>query len=109
MAGEVKRLVDTPRLPHIGWNDISLRAADPLFAGVADRTPFYFVHSYVPWPSDGSTVIAEAEYGSRFPVAVRSDRRVGVQFHPERSGTDGLRVLSNFVAECSALGGRDAA
>ena len=58
------------------------------------------MHSYAPAPADSGLVIGEASYGPRFCVAVRDGRRVGVQFHPERSGANGLRVLSNFLAEC---------
>lgn len=100
MAGRVERLRDTPRLPHIGWNDLLVTAADPLWADLPRSATFYFVHSYAPAPTDRSLVTAEASYGHRFCVAVRDGRRVGVQFHPERSGANGLRVLSNFLDEC---------
>ena len=101
IAGRVQRLEDAPLLPHIGWNDVLFKP-DPLFAGVATDATFYFVHSYVVVPEDdSSTVVAETEYGTRFAAAVRSGRRVGVQFHPERSGSSGLRMLANFVEECA--------
>ncbi|MXX45426.1 MAG: imidazole glycerol phosphate synthase subunit HisH [Acidimicrobiia bacterium] len=100
MAGRVERLRETPRLPHIGWNDVLITAQDPLWEGLPDHPTFYFVHSYAPAPPDPGLVIGEAGYGPRFCVAVRDGRRVGVQFHPERSGANGLRVLSNFLAEC---------
>ena len=100
MPGRVERLRETPRLPHIGWNDLLMSAEDPLWEGLPDHPTFYFVHSYAPAPIDSGLVIGEASYGARFCVAVRDGRRVGVQFHPERSGANGLRVLSNFLAEC---------
>jgi len=81
-------------LPHIGWNETEL-ADDPLFAGLPAREHFYFLHSYrVRAPTEN--VIAAADYGETFPAAVRSGSRVGVQFHPEKSGPAGLRVLANF-------------
>jgi imidazole glycerol phosphate synthase glutamine amidotransferase subunit len=98
--GAVRRLADAPLLPHIGWNDVDL-SPDPLFAGVPSGTPFYFVHSYAPVPDDRRVVIGETTYGSTFVAAVRSGNRVGVQFHPERSGAAGLQILSNFVANCA--------
>jgi glutamine amidotransferase len=105
MAGRVARLQDAPLLPHIGWNDVNFKP-DPLFAGVATDATFYFVHSYAVIPDDADTIIARTEYGASFVAAARREDCVGVQFHPERSGAAGLRILANFVAEC---GGGDAA
>ncbi len=98
MEGRVERLVDAPTLPHMGWNAVAFDG-DPLFADLDERTPFYFVHSFAPNPSDESLVVATAEHGARFCVAARSGHVVGTQFHPERSGPAGLRVLSNWLAE----------
>lgn len=106
MQGRVSTLNDPPLLPHIGWNDVSFRP-DPLFAGVPEDATFYFVHSYAVVPSDPSVVIAETEYGQSFVAAARSGNRVGVQFHPERSGPAGLLMLANFVSESQGV--RDAA
>ncbi|MDE0369202.1 MAG: imidazole glycerol phosphate synthase subunit HisH [bacterium] len=101
--GRVRRLEDAPLLPHIGWNDLIFpgngRGRDPLFRGISPEATFYFVHSYAPAPEDPAITIAYAEYPRPFTAAVRSAGRVGVQFHPERSGDQGLRVLANFVAE----------
>lgn len=99
IPGMVKRLVGAPLLPHIGWNDVAL-SPDPIFEGVDPRNPFYFVHSYAPAPADPAVVIGETVYGTTFTSAVRSGSRVGVQFHPERSGNAGLKILANFVADC---------
>jgi glutamine amidotransferase len=99
IPGRVRRLEGTPRLPHIGWNDIAVSRSDPLLAGIASGQVFYFVHSFAPRPEVPSDVIAETEYGGPFVAAARRDRAVGVQFHPERSGEAGLRILANFVAE----------
>ncbi len=100
MGGRVKRLEGAPRLPHIGWNDLQVLRPDPLLAGLEDRPTFYFVHSFAPVPSDPAVVVAVAEYGVPFAALVRQGNRVGVQFHPERSGHNGARLLSNFVATC---------
>jgi len=98
--GHVARLAGAPRLPHIGWNDVDT-ADDPIFAGL-DRAPtFYFVHTFAPRPDDASVIIGTTRYGSDFVAAVRSGNRVGTQFHPERSGSNGLAVLANFVRECA--------
>jgi glutamine amidotransferase len=99
IPGWVRRLQDAPRLPHIGWNDVRLDG-DPLFAGIRDGETFFFVHSYAPVPDDPHTVIATSTYGHEFVAAVRDGNRVGVQFHPERSGSAGLQLLGNFVREC---------
>ena len=99
IGGEVRRLDGAPLLPHIGWNDVAA-TADPLFDGVASPT-FYFVHSFAPEPEDPAVVIGTTDYGGPFVSAVRAGSRLGVQFHPERSGSAGLAVLANFVASCS--------
>ncbi len=102
MAGRVERLQQSPRLPHIGWNDLLMTADDSLWRGLPPDPTFYFVHSYAPAPLDPRVITAETQYGRRFCVAVRDGHRVGVQFHPERSGANGLKVLSNFLADCRA-------
>ncbi len=98
IRGRVRRLEDAPLLPHIGWNDVGFNS-DPLFTDVAKSATFYFVHSFAVFPEDQAVVIATTEYGSPFVAAARAGKRVGVQFHPERSGAAGLRILANFVAE----------
>jgi glutamine amidotransferase len=96
MKGPVRRLTGQP-LPHMGWNDVN-HTEDRVFHGIPDGEPFYFVHSYAPAPVTRDQTIATANHGGRFVAAARSGLRVGVQFHPERSGVAGFRVLSNFVA-----------
>ena len=100
MPGRVSQIENAPLLPHIGWNDVSFKP-DPIFAGVPTDATFYFVHSYAVVPKSNDLVIAETDYGSPFVAAARSGNRVGVQFHPERSGPAGLRLLANFVADCA--------
>ena len=99
IAGQVRRLRKAPKLPHIGWNALQV-ADDPLFAGLGPEPVVYFVHSYAPVADDDSVVIARSSYDEPFTAAVRSGRVSGTQFHPERSGAVGLRILANFVAEC---------
>ena len=81
-------------LPHMGWNQIE-PTDDPLFKGIAPGTHFYFVHSFA-MPVNDCT-IARAEYGEAFSAAVRRDNFRGVQFHPERSGAAGAKLLRNFL------------
>lgn len=104
VPGRARRLEDAPTLPHIGWNDAVRRRPHPLFTGIAPDAPFYFVHSYagVPAPAAADVVIAETVHGARFVSAVARGNLAGVQFHPERSGPDGLRLLANFAAAAEA-------
>lgn len=99
IEGWVRRLEGAPTLPHIGWNDLEVVPGADLFAGLA-RPIVYFVHSYAPLPTDPSVVTATAVHGKRFVAAVRSGEVEGVQFHPERSGRTGLRILARFVRRC---------
>jgi glutamine amidotransferase len=97
LAGEVRRL-KARRLPHMGWNDVDM-TSDPLFAGLA-ALQVYYANSYYVQPADESAVIGWTQYGSaRFPAAVRRERVWGVQFHPEKSGAPGLRLLANFLGQ----------
>ncbi len=98
IPGHVRHVEGAPRLPHIGWNDLALQP-DALFDGLPPSPTVYFVHSYAP-VCDPEWVIASTEYGTRFVSAVRRGHVTGTQFHPERSGSNGLRILANFVAEC---------
>ena len=103
LGGRTIKLAGAPTLPHIGWNTVELLGRHPLFDGIGSGTAFYFVHSYVAAPDDPGIVIAEAEHGSPFPAAIARGNLLGVQFHPERSGTDGLRLLANFAAIAAGL------
>ena len=99
LPGRTVRLEGAPTLPHIGWNQVERRAGHPAFDGIAPGADFYFVHSYVGGPSAAAAqhVLADTEHGTRFVSAVARGRLLGVQFHPERSGTDGLRLIANVV------------
>lgn len=100
LEGRSERLPDAPTLPHIGWNQVVRRRQDPLFEGIADAADLYFVHSYAGAPAGGigdDIVLATTEHGGSFVSAISRGRLWGVQFHPERSADDGLRLLGNFV------------
>jgi glutamine amidotransferase len=96
LAGSVRRL-RAPRLPHMGWNDVVAARPDPLLAGVEPLVA-YFAHSFVAAPADPAAVVAWTTHGGdRFPAVVRRGNSWGVQFHPEKSGAAGLRLLRNFL------------
>lgn len=86
------------KVPHMGWNTIKPRLSGSLFEGLPQESFFYFVHSYHPQPSNDSDILATTEYGHRFPAVVGRDNVFGVQFHPEKSQHNGLRILRNFAA-----------
>jgi imidazole glycerol phosphate synthase glutamine amidotransferase subunit len=99
LPGRTRRLVDAPTLPHIGWNQVERTRTHPLFDFIAPAADFYFVHSYAGAvaPKAADTVVAETTHGRPFASAIARGNLLGVQFHPERSGDDGLRLLGNFV------------
>jgi imidazole glycerol phosphate synthase glutamine amidotransferase subunit len=97
LRGHTVRLERAPKLPHIGWNQVERRHHHRAFAGIANGADFYFVHSYAGAPEDQDVILAETEHGMRFTAAVARGNLLGVQFHPERSGTDGLRLVANVV------------
>ncbi|MGL4712294.1 MAG: imidazole glycerol phosphate synthase subunit HisH [Shewanella sp.] len=82
-------------LPHMGWNQVSPQAGNPLFKNIADNSYFYFVHGFA--LSLCHATIAETEYGEKFSAAIQQDNFFGVQFHPERSGKAGAQLLKNFL------------
>jgi glutamine amidotransferase len=85
------------KVPHMGWNEVLQARPHPLWEGIGDRSRFYFVHSYYPSPTDRALVAATCEYGAPFTCAVAKDNIFAVQFHPEKSQSAGLQLLSNFV------------
>lgn len=85
------------KVPHMGWNSITRKREHPLLDGIPDGTSFYFVHSYYPGvPEEYS--IAECEYGIRFSAGFARNNVAAFQFHPEKSGPFGLRLLKNFLS-----------
>jgi glutamine amidotransferase len=106
LRGRATRLANAPTLPHIGWNQVERRREHSLFTGIAPGADFYFVHSYAGRPegvTGEAAILAETHHGSPFVSAIERENVLGVQFHPERSGGDGLRVLANFVRWAAAL------
>jgi imidazole glycerol-phosphate synthase subunit HisH len=98
VPGKIRHLTGQVKIPHIGWDEVTVRPGSRLFAGLGDGTRFYFVHSYAPEP-DGEAVAAVCDYGGRFAAAVEHGNLFGTQFHPEKSGPAGLALLANFVTQ----------
>ena len=96
LPGTCERLPGGVKIPHIGWNTVEYPRDSPLFEGIPESTAFYFVHSYRLVPADDSAIIGSTEYGVRFAAAVQLKNIYAVQFHPEKSSTMGLKLLSNF-------------
>ncbi|HSW36684.1 MAG TPA: imidazole glycerol phosphate synthase subunit HisH [Candidatus Limnocylindrales bacterium] len=94
--GLVKRFPCNLHVPHVGWNQVNLCFDHPLFDGLSDGAYFYFTHSYYAQPDLESHTLALTEYGFPFTSATVVNSLCGVQFHPEKSGPAGLRLLSNF-------------
>ena len=86
------------KIPHMGWNQVHFRFDHPVFAGVPQDSSFYFVHSYYPAPAREDLVAAETGYGISFPSCVAERNLIAFQFHLEKSGPLGLRLLSNFLS-----------
>jgi imidazole glycerol-phosphate synthase subunit HisH len=104
LPGEVVELAPDPptlKIPHIGWNVVSMTRDSPLTEGLPDRCAFYHVHSYVARPGEAGDVLGRGDYGGPFVSIVARDPIYGVQFHPEKSSTHGLALLRNFTAICA--------
>jgi glutamine amidotransferase len=97
LEGEVVRMATAEKLPHVGWNTLTVPRPSPLLDGL-QGAHFYFTHSYVVRPTSPDLVGAVTDYGGSFVSAIVRNRVFGVQFHPERSGRDGLRLLAQFCA-----------
>ncbi|MBZ5533107.1 MAG: imidazole glycerol phosphate synthase subunit HisH [Acidobacteriia bacterium] len=94
--GECERFPASVKSPHVGWNQIDVRNGSRLLRGVASGSFVYYTHSYRAPVTEGT--VATSEYGGEFSAAVEHDNVFGVQFHPEKSGAAGLKVLENFCA-----------
>jgi len=95
--GKVVHLPDGVMIPQMGWNDLSIKRPMEMLDGISDGDMFYFVHSYYGLPKDRSVIAATTEYGVEVTAAVSKDNLFATQFHPEKSGAKGLRILENFV------------
>ena len=105
VPGQVRRLPGGLKVPHMGWNSVSLAIDHPVFAGVPTGSHFYFVHSYYADPEDAQAVAGTTEYGIPFCSAYARGNLVATQFHPEKSGDVGLTIYRNFLnfaATCKA-------
>jgi glutamine amidotransferase len=99
IPGNARRFPEAPglKIPHMGWNTLRLESEHPVFAGLPDEASFYFVHSYYPDPGSEASCIGSTEYAVRFCAAFARDNIVATQFHPEKSGKNGLLLLKNFL------------
>lgn len=97
LSGNVRRLPQGLKIPHMGWNQVNQKVQHPIFGGIPDGANFYFVHSYYADPDDASIISGTTEYGISFCSMVIKDNLVATQFHPEKSGTYGLKMYSNFL------------
>jgi glutamine amidotransferase len=105
LPGNVTWLQGSERLPHIGWNEVRFERPSRLTAGLPKGgCAFYHVHSLAPRPENAGDVVGSTEYGERFATIVEHENVAGVQFHPEKSSADGLRLLANYLRLCSAPG-----
>jgi glutamine amidotransferase len=105
-AGRVERLRTRLKVPHIGWNELSWRAAGAgMAAGLPAPAHVYFVHSYAVRPADDSIIAATADYGGELVAAVAHEAVWAMQFHPEKSSSVGLRILANWMAMALSSGG----
>lgn len=86
------------KVPHMGWNKVRWVASHPLVRSLGDDGWFYFVHSFHAEPANPQHILGESDYGIRFTCAVARDNIIATQFHPEKSASTGLQLLSNFVS-----------
>jgi glutamine amidotransferase len=97
ISGQVVRLPEEVNIPHMGWNNLSIKKSVDLLDGVENGDMFYFVHSYHCVPKDRSVIAATTDYGTDVTAMISKDNLTATQFHPQKSGQKGLRVLENFV------------
>ena len=100
IAGEVVPIEPADlslKIPHMGWNELSPRAAHPVLAGLPAGTHAYFVHSFELRPTDPANILADTDYGGPIVAAVGRDNLIGTQFHPDKSQQAGLRLIANFL------------
>ena len=97
IPGSVKKLPAGPKVPHIGWNQVKQMVRHPIFEDIPDESNFYFVHSYYAEPEDTTVITGTTEYGVTLCSVLIKHNLVATQFHPEKSGTIGLRMYANFL------------
>lgn len=101
LKGRVKRFRGDLPVPHIGWNGLIVEKPSPIFKGIRGDEKFYFVHSYYVAPDEKSAVLTSTDYGNRFTSSIQVGNVHAAQFHPEKSGQIGLKILENFLASDS--------
>ena len=99
LEGEVVLLPNDMKIPHMGWNDLSLKKPSKLLEDIKEGSWVYFVHSYRVKPKN-EIVVADADYGIKVPAVIEEKNLFGTQFHPEKSGKTGMKILKNFLREC---------
>ena len=97
---DVSTIQGKPKLPHLGWNSVEIVKDTPLFTGIDPNEGFYFIHTYYFECEDNRDVLSQTEYGIKFHSAVNRNNIYGVQFHPEKSHTNGIQLLKNFATLC---------
>jgi glutamine amidotransferase len=98
LRGRIRRFADGLRVPQIGWNEVRFTRSHPVTAGLSDRGHFYFVNSFYADPADPADALGRTEYGVEFASVVARENIVATQFHAEKSGSLGLRLLADFAA-----------
>ncbi|MFW6110707.1 MAG: imidazole glycerol phosphate synthase subunit HisH [Thermoproteota archaeon] len=97
ISGEIVKLPNSVKIPQMGWNTVNVVSFHSLLEGISDPFYAYFVHTYYPRPSRKEVVVATTEHGVNFPSIVAKNNLFATQFHPEKSGKEGLKILKNFV------------
>lgn len=97
IPGKVRKLTGSMKIPHMGWNQVKQLTKHQIFTGIPDNTNFYFVHSYFCIPDNDAVVIATTDYDISFCSVLAKNNLVATQFHPEKSGSWGLKVYDNFL------------
>ncbi|MCL4435428.1 MAG: imidazole glycerol phosphate synthase subunit HisH [Thaumarchaeota archaeon] len=100
LDGDVVRLPNSVKVPHMGWNNLDIAKRGELLKNVEDKAWVYFVHSYYPKTADDAAVAATSDYGVKFPAVIAKKNIFGTQFHPEKSGPVGAVILNNFIEIC---------
>jgi glutamine amidotransferase len=103
VPGRVRRLPPGLKVPHMGWNTVHFQTDNPLWQGIPQDSHFYFVHSYYADPVEREHVAGITEYGVPFCSVYARDNVVATQFHPEKSGANGLRIYANFVKQAAGV------
>ena len=109
VPGRVRRLPQGLKVPHMGWNSVEFRKEHPVFQGIPQGSHFYFVHSYYAAPENEEDAVGVTEHGVPFCSVYARDSLVATQFHPEKSGSIGLRIYQNFVSFATHMAAHRAA